>query len=241
MKPKDRIIVALDVSTVDEVVDLVIALAPHVGYFKVGLELINSIGGPRAVRLVNSFGGRVFYDGKLHDIPATMARSVSALADCHVDMFNIHASAGPRAIREAAAAKGGSLLLGVTVLTSFDDHECQQVYGCNVDELVFRWALLAGSNGCDGLVCSPADLPRFAGHPLLDRMVKVTPGVRPWPVEGDDQKRSMTPAEAIRAGADYLVIGRPITQPPVRIGSPVAAAKAIAQQIKYALLAAASL
>jgi orotidine-5'-phosphate decarboxylase len=228
----------LDVSSEDELLDLVFALRSRVGYFKIGLELISSIGGPRALRLIRTFvfGGQVFCDSKLHDVPATVGRAAAALAAQRVEMFNVHAAAGPTALKAAAENKGRSRLLAVTVPTSFDDHECQRTYGCDVEQLAYRWALDAAATGCDGLVCSPADLTRFAGHPALDKLIKVTPGIRPWSVPGDDQKRSMTPFEAVRAGADYLVIGRPITRPPPSVGSPAEAAKRIAEEIEDALL-----
>jgi orotidine-5'-phosphate decarboxylase len=227
-----RIIVALDVSDRRLALSLVKLLAPHVGGFKVGFQLIHSVGGPQIIRAIQKRGGWVFYDCKLHDIPNTMAKSAAAIAKQNVWMFNFHASAGVAGMKAAVANRGSSLALAVTVLTSMDDEQCQQVYGkaCAANQ-VTQFAHAAVQAGCDGIVCSPQELPAIKGSERLRHLKAVVPGVRPKWAESQDQKRVMTPLEAIRNGADFLVIGRPIIEPPGSVGSPVDAAGFIASEI----------
>lgn len=220
--PRDKIIVAADVNTLDELKRLVEELASYVGCFKIGLELISSVGGPQAVEAVHSLGGKVFYDGKFCDIPNTVAGAARAVAGLGVWAFNVHTSAGQLSVREAVQEKGNSKVFGVTVLTSIDNQECIPLFGRTVDKAVFMFATMLLAEEADGVICSPADLPELC---LMDdqrhHLLKVTPGVRPeWAAKGD-QKRVATPAEAIAAAAHYLVIGRPITKPPSEIGTPV--------------------
>jgi len=233
---RDRIFVALDFGNSDKVASLVPYLVPYVGGFKIGLELISAVGGgPRAVKLVQSLRGRVFYDGKFHDIPNTMAGAAREVAGLGVLMFNVHASAGVEAMKAAVANRGDSLVLAVTVLTSLSDSDCQLIYGAPSRDRVMEFALMAKEAGCNGVICSPKELEFLRREPALANMLMVTPGVRSaWAAVGD-QKRVMTPAEAIKAGASFLVIGRPITQPPVEIGSPVEAAQRIAEEIAEVL------
>ena len=233
---RDRIFVALDFGNSDKVASLVPDLVPYVGGFKIGLELISAVGGgPRAVKLVQSLRGRVFYDGKFHDIPNTMAGAAREVAGLGVLMFNVHASAGVEAMKAAVANRGDSLVLAVTVLTSLSDSDCQLIYGAPSRDRVMEFALMAKEAGCNGVICSPKELEFLRREPALANMLMVTPGVRSaWAAVGD-QKRVMTPAEAIKAGASFLVIGRPITQPPVEIGSPVEAAQRIAEEIAEVL------
>ena len=129
MEVKDRIIVALDVDNLDKAQSLVESLAPHVGCFKVGLELLTAVGAPKVVEFVYSLGGEVFYDGKFNDIPNTVGGAAKAVAEMNVKMFNVHASAGKKAVEAAIANKGKSLVLGVTVLTSIDEEECISIFG----------------------------------------------------------------------------------------------------------------
>lgn len=230
MEPKDRIIVALDVDSLETAAALVEVLAPHVGTFKIGLELITAVGGPDAIRVLQAMGARIMYDAKFHDIPNTMAGATRQASVWGVDMFTAHASAGYAALKATAEAKGASKFLAVTVLTSIDEAESIALFGTvprrRVEEMAEQ-ALLAGA---DGIVCSPRELAVLKDKKCL----KVTPGVRPaWAAAGD-QKRVMTPAEAIAAGAHYVVIGRPILKPPSEIGSPAEAAKRIAEEIASA-------
>jgi len=224
--PASRIAVALDVEDLDRAVALARVLTGRVGWFKVGLELFTREG-PRAVAEIASHGP-VFLDLKLHDIPTTVARSVVSAAALDVGLLTVHASGGPvmlRAASEAAAtASGGRLrLLAVTVLTSTSDEELAAMGMAAAEVQVPRLAQLAVENGIDGLVCAPADLARVRGAVGRDPLV-VTPGIRAQAAATDDHARAMSAAEAVAAGADLLVVGRPIT----RAADPVAAVEEIA-------------
>jgi orotidine-5'-phosphate decarboxylase len=229
--PAGRVAVALDVDDLDTAVGLATRLHGRVGWFKVGLELFVREG-PRAVAAIAAHGP-VFLDLKLHDIPTTVARSVAAAAGLDVGLLTVHASGGPamlRAAAEAAAQVGTARpsgtplrLLAVTVLTSTSDEE---LAGMGMDPAlaqVPRLAALATASGIDGLVCAPADLARVRGSVGPDPLV-VTPGIRADAAATDDHARAMSAAAAVRAGADVLVVGRPITRAP----DPVAALEALA-------------
>ena len=211
IKPRERIIVALDVATSEEALALVRQLSPHAGLFKIGLQLYTAAG-PEIVRAVRAEGGRIFLDLKLHDIPNTVGRAVQSASSLGVEMLTLHLSGG-RAMIEAAAqaAPPEMLLLGVTVLTSADDATLREVGVLSaMKEQVLRLARLGIESGLRGLVASPHELtPLRAAHGAKIRIV--TPGIRPAGSPAGDQKRATTPAEAIKAGADFLVIGRPIT------------------------------
>jgi orotidine-5'-phosphate decarboxylase len=208
--PRDRIIVALDLPTRGAALDLVGALSPHPGLFKIGLQLFIAEG-PEIVRAVRDLGGRVFLDLKLHDIPSTVGRAVASASSLGVEMLTIHLSGGGAMIDAALeAAAPEILLLGVTVLTSADETTLRETgLAATAEEQVLRLARLGVARGLRGLVASPRDLPALR-HTLGEIKI-VTPGIRPAGADAHDQKRALTPAEALRAGADYLVIGRPIT------------------------------
>ncbi len=233
--PKDRIIVALDVDTLEKAVPLVEALAPFVGCFKVGLELLTAEGAPQVVKRIHALGGQVFFDGKFDDIPNTVAGATKTVAALGVKIFDIHASCGLEAMRAAVMNKGKSLLLAVTVLTSLDDAASEHIFGALPSVKVLQFAIDAETAGADGVVCSPHELEILGRAERLQRLLRVTPGVRPAWAAANDQKRVMTPAEAVKKGATHLVIGRPILQPPREVGSPVEAAKRIADEIGEAL------
>lgn len=235
MNIKDRIIVALDVDSLDEATPLVEILTPHVGCFKIGLELMTSAGTPQAIEKIHALGGSVFLDGKFDDIPNTVARASKAVSSLGIKMFDVHASAGIEALEAAAANKGTSTLLAVTVLTAIDDRQAELIYGAPSKTKVLQFAQDAKQAGCDGIVCSPQELEFLRARPDLAELIRITPGIRPIWAETGDQKRIMTPGEAIRAGATALVIGRPITNPPAGIGSPVDAVRRIAEEIATAL------
>jgi orotidine-5'-phosphate decarboxylase len=209
--PRERIIVALDLATGEDALALVRRLSPHSGLFKIGLQLFTGAG-PGIVRAVRELGGRIFLDLKLHDIPNTVARTVESASSLGVEMLTIHLSGG-RAMIEAAmrAASPEIMLLGVTVLTSVDQASLRETGVQNsIEEQVLRLARLGAECGMTGVVASPlelAPLRRVHGSKLKI----VTPGIRPKSASADDQKRTLTPAEALRAGADFLVVGRPIT------------------------------
>lgn len=230
MTPKDRIIVALDVDSLEQALPLVDSLASHVGYFKVGLELLTSAGAPRVVKAIHDRGGKLFYDGKFDDIPNTVAGAARAVAALGVAMFDVHACCGPEGIAAAAKAKGGSKLIVVTVLTSFDEAGAKAIFGASTREKVSQFIDSAAANGADGIVCSPRELDLFQSR-ASSKLLRITPGVRPEWAAANDQKRTMTPGEAVRAGASHLVIGRPILRPPAEIGTPAEAAKRIADEI----------
>ena len=208
--PRDRLIVALDVPSVAEAEAMVAELGDSVGFYKVGLQLIFAGGVDFARRLAAS-GRRVFLDAKLLDIDNTVAGAVGSIAELGMAFLTVHAY--PTALRAAVAARGASPLriLAVTVLTSLDDADLVEAgYAATAADLVVRRAEAARAAGVDGIVASPAEaalVRRIVGPDIAI----VTPGIRPAGTAAGDQKRVATPASAIRAGADYLVVGRPIT------------------------------
>jgi orotidine-5'-phosphate decarboxylase len=209
-----RIAVALDVEDLDRAVALARQLSGRVGWFKVGLELFVREG-PRAVAAIAEYGP-VFLDLKLHDIPTTVARSVASAAALDAGLLTVHASGGPVMLRAAAEAaqesSGGRLrLLAVTVLTSTSDDELQAMGIDGAVVQVPRLAAMAISCGIDGLVCAPADLGRVREAVGPGPLV-VTPGIRAQSSGTDDHARAMSAAQAVAAGADLMVIGRPITR-----------------------------
>ncbi len=216
MKSSDsRIIVALDYPDEKNALALVDRLEPGSCRLKVGKELFTRAG-PALVRALVSRGFDVFLDLKFHDIPNTVASACHAAADLGVWMLNVHALGGARmlaAAREGIERSGhASLLIAVTILTSMDEDDLAAVglAGTPADN-VRRLALLAESCGLDGVVCSSRETTMLRGQ-VGDDFVLVTPGIRPSGSAPDDQRRIMTPVEAVSAGASYLVIGRPVTQ-----------------------------
>jgi orotidine-5'-phosphate decarboxylase len=222
----EKIIVALDVPTETEALTLMMQLSGEVGAFKIGLQRYTA-DGPALVRAASPFGA-VFLDLKLHDIPNTVARAVESACGLGVRMLTIHLSGGGEMIRAAVEArKTDMLLLGVTVLTSSNDATLQEtgVFGPTAEQ-VLRLANLGVDNGIDGLVASPQEA-RILRQEFGDKIKIVTPGIRPHGSEAGDQKRIASPREAVEAGADYLVIGRPITG----AADPKAAVRSIAAEI----------
>ncbi|MCS7336611.1 MAG: orotidine-5'-phosphate decarboxylase [Verrucomicrobiae bacterium] len=219
---RNPIIVALDVPGAAHALALVEQLAGTVGGFKIGSELF-TLAGPDIVQKVRATGAAVFLDLKFHDIPNTVARAVAAATRLDVQMLTVHTSGGLEMMRAAEAAaqqtaaelgRPAPLVLGVTVLTSLGTEELGQI-GCdtNVGRQVERLARLAMAAGLRGLVCSPLEVVGLR-QILPDRITLVTPGIRFGPGTPDDQKRTLSPREAIEAGADWLVIGRPIYAAP---------------------------
>lgn len=229
---KDRVIVALDVSTIAEAKTLVSLLSPHVGYFKVGLELLTAEGAPQVVKVIHDLGGKIFFDGKFNDIPNTIAGSAKAVAALGVALFDVHASCGVEAMKMAVKNRGSSQVLVVTVLTSLDDIQAKHVFGASSADKVVEFALDARAAGAQGIVCSPQELEVLGNLGELKGLLKVTPGIRPIWAGTNDQKRFLTPSAAIKLGATHLVIGRPITAPPAEIGGPVNAAKRIVEELE---------
>ena len=211
---RDRSIVALDVPTQTEALNLVRDFSPEVAFLKVGLQLYTAAG-PQIVRSVLATGAKVFLDLKLHDIPNTVARTVESAGQLGVQMLTIHLSGGAEMIRATVAARKNNLsILGVTVLTSADEQTLRQVgISDNIRDHVLRLAKLGVDAGIDGLVASPHEVKMLRAQ-FGGKIKLVVPGIRPSWSEARDQKRVMTPREALEAGADYLVIGRPIIAHP---------------------------
>ncbi len=220
MSSKDigpRVIVALDFPDAGAAMELVSGLDSSVCRLKVGKEMFTRFG-PQFVEQLAVRGFDVFLDLKFHDIPNTVAAACVAAADLGVWMTNVHASGGRR-MMEAASARlkqlqQSPLLVAVTILTSLDQQDIAEIgYPGTPADNVMRLAQLADSSGMDGVVCSPQEA-KVVRPEVREDFCLVTPGVRPASSLQDDQKRVMTPADAINAGSDYLVIGRPITQAP---------------------------
>jgi orotidine-5'-phosphate decarboxylase len=214
ISPRDRLIVALDFPSQAKALALVSVLSGAVSIYKIGLQLYTAAG-PEIVRAVAATGARIFLDLKLHDIPNTVAKAVAATGELGVEMLTIHLSGG-RGMLEAAveARPSGLSLLGVTVLTSSTSETLRET-GVNsgIEEQVIRLADLGHASGVDGLITSPHEVRTLRER--LGRQIKlITPGVRPNWAAANDQKRFTTPNEALKNGADYLVIGRPITADP---------------------------
>lgn len=219
---RNPIIVALDLPTAEQAVALAEQVAPAVGAFKIGKELFTAVG-PDIVRRIRATGASVFLDLKFHDIPNTVAKAVASATRLDVQMLTIHASGGSEMMRAAeesaqkTAAQAGlnaPLVLGVTVLTSSDANTLAEI-GCepNPAKQVERLAKLAVNAGLRGLVCSPLEIALL--RQVLPASVQlVTPGIRTGAEKADDQKRTLSPREAMDAGASWLVIGRPITAAP---------------------------
>ena len=203
---------------------------PRVGVLKVGLEAFVRFG-PGAVEVARRAGGRVFLDLKLHDIPNTVAGAVASALELGADFLTVHAGGGPAMLEAAVRAAGGRLgVLAVTVLTHLDAAELARLdLPGTAAERALAWARLAREAGCAGVVCSPRELAAL--RPVLPRpFLLVTPGIRPAGAEAGDQKRTATPAAALAAGADLLVVGRPLTGAP----DPDAALAALAAELARA-------
>src|SRR5580658_4238307 len=228
--PRDRLIVALDLPSVATAEAMIARLGDAVTFYKIGYQLAYA-GGLPLVRQLADAGKKVFIDLKLHDISNTVARGVESIAKLGATFLTVHAY--PQTMKAAVEGRAGSGLkiLGVTVLTSYDDGDLHAAgYRFGVSDLAEARAQQAQVLGVDGLVCSPeeaASLRKIVGH----RMNLVTPGIRPAGSASGDQKRIMTPGRAIAAGADYLVVGRPVTE----AADPKAAANAIVAEITQAL------
>jgi orotidine-5'-phosphate decarboxylase len=259
MKPHERIILPLDVSNVEVATSLVEQLVLHVGVFKVGFEAIysamaNLLSLPDKeivsylwkIRYLAEkiTAKKAFLDVKLADIPNTVEKAVKAIARLKPKMFNIHASAGKEVIARAVANKGDSLLFGVTVLTSIDKDECASIFGARPNVKVLKFVKMLVDGGADGVICAPKEGIFLREDPHLDKFIIACPNIRPeWAATKeernrvkDDQniERQMTPGEAIKAGIDMLVIGRPILNPPAEIGGAVEAVKRIVTEIEQA-------
>jgi len=233
---RERLVVALDVDTLDQATDLVRILANEVGMFKIGKQLFTHAG-PQAVRSIQELGGEIFLDLKFHDIPNTVAKAAIEATRLGVKMFNVHASGSLEMMRTTVKEvqrvcrqekRRRPIMLAVTVLTSLNQNDLKRVGVTNkVAAQVVRLALLTKEAGMDGVVASPhevADIRAACGR----RFVIVTPGVRPADAIRNDQQRVMTPRDAVRAGVDYIVVGRPV----IEAKDPVLAARAIVAEME---------
>lgn len=225
-----RLIVALDLPDIEAAKSMVAALGDSISFYKIGLELAFIGGLPLAQDLIRQ-GKQVFLDLKLHDIPNTVARACAQVAGLGATFLTVHAF--PQTMEAARLGVSGSRLrlLGVTVMTSYDDRDLAEAgYAYGVSDLVARRAAQARTAGLDGLILAAEEAAAMRakfGHDFI----LVTPGIRPAGSTRGDQKRTMTPAEAIAAGADYLVVGRPIT----RAKDPLTEAEAIVAEIASAI------
>jgi orotidine-5'-phosphate decarboxylase len=228
--PSDSLIVALDVDSGQQAIELANVLAPATRQFKIGSYLF-TLEGPPLVRQLVKLGCQVFLDLKFHDIPEVVAGAVRNAALLGVSMLTVHISGGPQMLRAAASAAGQvpsgtrPLLAGVTVLTSLSADQWKEVFPQEcLTVSVVRLAEMAQSAGLGGLVCSPHELVELKNI----RLRKIVPGIRPPGSATNDQRRTMTPADAIAAGADCLVVGRPI----IRSADPLQAAMRIKREIE---------
>jgi orotidine-5'-phosphate decarboxylase len=229
---KERIIVALDTGSPEAAMAAVSALAGEVGLFKVGMELF-PLGGAGLIERIRATGAEVFLDLKFHDIPNTVAGAVRSAAALGVKFATVHASGGKAMLAAAAdaAAGSGTTILAVTVLTSLDDADLSSIgFALHTAEAVDRLARLAVEAGIGGIVCSAREAVSVRAS-VGPGAVLVTPGVRLPEESAGDQKRVVTPFEAVRAGANYIVVGRPIT----KAADPVSAARKFAAEMGRAL------
>ena len=238
----DKLIFALDAASFDEALSWIDLLSGHVGMFKVGKELYTSVG-PKIVDCIKQKNQRVFLDLKFHDIPNTVARAAEAAVKLGVDMFNVHASGGSKMIQETVKAvqtlaeKNGRvkpIILAVTVLTSLNDADLIEIgFAKNAKAQVLHLARLAKAAGASGVVASPQDIAELRSQLGADFII-VTPGIRSSQEEvKDDQKRTLSALDAVKLGADYIVVGRPIRT----AADPLAACRQIVQEIASGMAA----
>lgn len=210
------LMVALDMDDPGEAAGLAQEIGGKVAAFKVGSQLFCG-SGPGVVRRIREAGGQVFLDLKFHDIPNTVKKAAEAVKELGISFFTVHASGGARMVAAAKEAAGEAKVLAVTLLTSLDKKNIEDIgFGGEVKEQVVRLARLARNAGADGIVCSPLEVAHLR-KALDDQCLLVTPGIRPAGTSSDDQARIATPEQAVREGADYLVVGRPIVQAEDRV------------------------
>ncbi|OGQ78167.1 MAG: orotidine 5'-phosphate decarboxylase [Deltaproteobacteria bacterium RIFCSPLOWO2_12_FULL_60_19] len=236
---KERLIVALDLDDLERVKALVKLLAGELGMFKVGKQLFTHAG-PAVVKMIEEMEGEVFLDLKFHDIPTTVAKAAIEATRLGVKMFNVHASGSLEMMRQTAKevrrvcrqeTLRRPIMLAVTVLTSLEKRDLERVgVDREVLDQVVRLASLSQEAGMDGVVASPQEVAAIRAA-CGRRFVIVTPGIRPRGGKQDDQRRVMTPAEAIRAGVDYIVVGRPITE----AQDPLSAAREIVAEMAHGM------
>ena len=236
MQNKDKLIIALDVESADRALELVNALREVAGMFKIGSTLFTAVG-PSIVKEIVESGSRVFLDLKFHDIPHQVAGAARSAAELGVSLFTVHASGGAEMMKRAAEAvaevaeRNGTpraVVLAISVLTSVDQAILSEIgVSGSPAESVLRLVKLAAASGVDGVVASPQEVANIRANVTNTNFLVVTPGIRPAQT-ADDQRRVATPAAALAAGADYLVVGRPITGAP----DPLAAAAQILKDME---------
>lgn len=236
---REKLMVALDVAALDEVARAVDMLADSAGWFKVGSQLFTAEG-PEVVEIIKATGAKVFLDLKYHDIPNTVSLAGRAAASLGVDLFNVHALGGvgmmSAVVKEVTdhckeQERSRPRIIAVTVLTSMKEEDLRDIgVEATAQEMALRLAALARKSGLDGVVASAHEV-RAIKEKVGEDFLVVTPGVRPAWAAANDQKRVMTPAEAIREGADYLVVGRPI----MKAKDPAEAARRVLEEIEFAI------
>lgn len=237
LRARERLILALDVDDFKKAEELVVRLTNYVGAFKIGNQLFTTEG-PKVIDMVNKKGGKVFLDLKFHDIPNTVARAAEAATKLGVSIFNVHTSGGYEMMKAAADATNKicqelaikkPIILGVTLLTSINQEILEKEVGIkkSLEEQVIHLAKLAKAAGLDGVVASSWEIKEIR-KACGEDFVILTPGIRPAGQSSDDQKRIMTPQKAIKLGADFLVIGRPIRN----AVNPVEAAKQVLKEME---------
>jgi orotidine-5'-phosphate decarboxylase len=232
MRARAKVIVALDTPSLDEALAIVDVLGNDADFYKVGLELYTRVG-PRVVDWLVEREKRVFLDLKMHDIPNTVERAARGVSEMGVDLFTVHASGGGEMIEAARSGLGdGTSLLAVTVLTSMASDDLGVVWGRTVESLpeeVLRLAVLAHAAGAHGVVSAASEAARVRAR-VGDDFLLMIPGIRLTGADHQDQKRVATPAHAVRSGADYLVVGRPVT----RAADPGASLRAVLAEVDAA-------
>lgn len=217
LKARERIILALDTNSPRRAAEIIDQTQGLVGPIKIGLEAISAGIANELTQMVLSVGGKVFHDGKWHDIPNTVAGTIKGLLQVWPEGIwaaNVHASGGREMMAAAVENRGQTNIWAVTLLTSLNEEDAVRLYKDSVDEVVLRLALEAKAAGVQGLISSPRELKVLAAEPELSGLDKTTPAIRPlWSVP-QDQKRPTTPKDAILGGATNIVVGRPITDPP---------------------------
>lgn len=237
---KDRIILALDLDDIEETQKLIVELRDYVGYFKIGLQLFTSYG-CNAIKIIKDNGGKVYYDLKFHDIPSTVAHACSNLVKHDIDFFNLHIQGGSKMVSQAVKASKETAkslniepptILGVSLLSSFGQRTLTEELCVekNIEEYILQLAKIAKDNGLDGIVAGASEAKKIRQE-FGEDFIILCPATRPTWATVNDQVRVDTPTEAIKAGVDYLVIGRPITDAEDR----VAAVKLITDEINSAL------
>jgi orotidine-5'-phosphate decarboxylase len=240
LDPREKIIAALDVRRAEDAYPLIEQFAPHITTVKIGLGLITSGEHRAVISRAHNYRMKVFLDGKFNDTPRTVADAAQGAADLGVWMFSIHVAGGGSMMAAAMKHRGDALVIGVTVLTSLSDgdgntrNRPSHIFGARAAKKVITFANDAFDAGLHGITCSPKELPLLAKKEYFDELLFVVPGIRPIWAPARGQRRMGTPVGAFAAGANYEVIGSPITKPPRKIGTPADALQRIIATVELA-------